>query len=81
MTAQKLLTDSLALTHLEACPFLDTEQSYCVAAMLRFMPDSRQMYHYCCSDDHDDCPVFLAKALRSSASGGLARDTAAYCEK
>lgn len=81
MTAQKMPMPQEAGSIVEKCPFLDFERGYCSAAMLRFIPDSRQLYHYCCNDDHDDCPVFLAKALRSSASGCRARDVAVYCEK
>lgn len=81
MTAQKISLNPEACPTLEQCPFLDASDSHCSATLLRFMPDSGQLYHYCCSDNHDDCPVFLAKALRSSASGSCARDVAAYCEK
>jgi hypothetical protein len=81
MTAQKMPIPKETCTTVEKCPFLDFERSYCSAAMLRFIPDSRQLYHYCCNDDHDDCPVFLAKALRSSAPGCHSRDVAGYCEK
>lgn len=81
MIIQKMLPNYQAANAFEKCPFLDAECGYCGAAMLRFMPNSRQLYHYCCSDDHDDCPVFLAKALRSSSPGGHARDLAACCEK
>jgi hypothetical protein len=81
MTAQQMSSPYEASNPLEKCPFLDFDRGYCSAAMLRFMPESRQLYHYCCNDDHDDCPVFLAKALRSSSSGGYARDAAAGREK
>jgi len=81
MTAQKMPMPKETCTTMEKCPFLDFDRGYCSAAMLRLMPDSRQLYHYCCNDDHDDCPVFLAKALRSSSSGGYTRDPAVCCEK
>jgi hypothetical protein len=63
------------------CPFFEPAQTVCRAALLTFMPESRHLYSYCCSDDHDDCPLFLAKALRSSSIGSLSRDTAAHSEK
>jgi hypothetical protein len=81
MPVQKMSLTQEPCNALEKCPFLDFDRGYCSAAMLRFMPESRQLYHYCCNDDHDDCPVFLAKALRSSASGGYTRDLAVCCEK
>ena len=81
MTAKQMSLTHAAWDAVEKCPFLDFDRGCCSAAMLRFIPDSRQLYHYCCTDDHDDCPVFLAKALRSSAAGGYTRDVAVCCEK
>ncbi|GEM_PF-2293744 len=81
MTVPQIATTQKTCDSREKCPFLADDCGQCKAALLRFMPDSRQLYHYCCSDDYDDCPVFLAKALRSSAPVGHIRDIAAYCEK
>jgi hypothetical protein len=63
------------------CPFFAAEQHACRAAIIAYVPDSLHIYHYCQSDDHDSCAMFLAKALRSSSPGGLARDTAALSGK
>jgi hypothetical protein len=60
---------------------LDVTRSTCRATRLAFSPERKHRSHYCCSDDHDDCPLFLAKALRSSAPGGLDRDVATHCGK
>lgn len=81
MTAQQSTPQKSGCDPLENCPFLADDCGFCKAALLRFMPDSRQLYHYCYSDDYDDCPVFLAKALRSSAPAGHLRDVARYGEK
>lgn len=81
MTAQHMMPLAEAGELFDTCPFYDTSRGYCGAALLRFIPDSRQLYHYCSCDDHDACPVFLAKALRSSSASGFARDAAACCEK
>ncbi|MHB8707760.1 MAG: hypothetical protein ACYC9I_02700 [Desulfuromonadales bacterium] len=81
MTAQQNSFNSDSLTVTDSCPFFDPSFSVCRAALLTFMPDARQLYSYCCGDDHDDCALFLAKALRTSAAGGLDRDVAVLCEK
>jgi len=81
MTAQRLAPAAAHCTVPERCPFLDPAEATCRAALLNFLPDSRQLYHYCCTDDHDHCGVFLAKALRSSSPGGRLRDVTAYADK
>jgi hypothetical protein len=63
------------------CPFFDEGHCICRAALLTMTPDTSHRNRYCCGDDHDDCALFLAKALRSSAPGGLDRDLAAHCGK
>lgn len=81
MTSQSPLFTSGCSSSAESCPFFDPNCSACRAARLAFMPDSKHLYSYCCNDDHDSCALFLAQALRSSASGGHSRDVAVYCEK
>lgn len=81
MTAQKALFKSHSYSLSGNCPFFDPAHAACRAALLSFMPDGRHLYSYCCSDDYDDCALFLAKALRSSSAGGHARDAAPHCEK
>ncbi len=34
-----------------------------------------QQMRYCATDDYDNCPLYLCKALRSSRSHGFDRDT------
>jgi hypothetical protein len=81
MTAQQRSFNPENLADTGNCPFFDSTRAVCRAAQLAFVPDGKHLYAYCCSDDHDDCALFLAKALRSSSPGGHARDAAAYCEK
>lgn len=81
MTAQQYIHLSGTPAHHQGCPFYNQEQVNCRAALLSFAPDLQHRFRYCLGDDHDDCTVFLAKALRSSATGGLDRDVAAHCRK
>lgn len=81
MTAQQILFKTASYNLSGNCPFFDPAHATCRAARLSFTPDGRHLYSYCCSDDYDDCALFLVKALRSSALGGHARDVAAYSEK
>jgi hypothetical protein len=78
MTALRLLPSSGLAAHTDHCPFYDAVSSQCRAALLAYLPDAKHLYSYCCSDDHDACTLFLGKALRSSASGGLERDLATH---
>jgi hypothetical protein len=81
MTAQQAQAIASRSVRSGHCPFFDREQSLCRAALLTYSPDFSHRSHYCCSDDHDDCALFLAKALRSSTPGGLDRDVTVHCGK
>lgn len=81
MTTQQLLFRSDELGLAANCPFFDPAKISCGAALLRFRPEGSHLSGYCCSDEHDDCALFLAKALRSSAPRSLARDVAPHAEK
>lgn len=81
MTAQQLLFRSDELGLAANCPFFDPAKISCGAALLRFRPEGSHLSGYCCSDEHDDCALFLAKALRSSAPGSRVRDASAFDEK
>jgi hypothetical protein len=39
------------------------------------IPDSKDRVRYCTTDDYDNCPIYLCKALRSSVPQGLDRET------
>ena len=78
MTALRLLPSSSLAAHTDHRPFNDATTSQCRADLLAYMSDAKHLYSYCGSDDHDACTLFLGKALRSSASGGLDRDLATH---
>lgn len=49
-----------------SCPFLDQNGFRCwVSTSCDSVPASRQSRH-CLTDDHDQCPFYLAKLLRQS---------------
>jgi len=49
----------------EGCPFQDLIKNMC-AASLSLMPlDSMVRSKYCCTENHDACPMFLSKLLRN----------------
>jgi hypothetical protein len=57
------------------CPDYDACKQLCLAANGRIVPGRRQKMTYCATDDYDNCPIYLGKALRSSRSQGLDRQT------
>jgi hypothetical protein len=55
------------------CPYFQSDTvSRCMASSIHVEVNIRQIAAYCSSDDHDRCPLYLAKALqregRSTAS-------------
>ena len=54
----------------DTCPFHSAADSRCRAAFSSFAPGSRFRSPRCSSEDYDDCPLFLARALRSSRPQG-----------
>lgn len=62
------------------CPFYRPESCRCDIAPSdgpTAKPSAVTRVNYCCSDDHDDCPRYLARLLRSSASRGYESGLAA----
>jgi hypothetical protein len=57
------------------CPDFDTCKKICLAATGRITPGHHQQMIYCATDDYDNCPIYLGKALRSSRSQGLDRES------
>jgi hypothetical protein len=46
------------------CPYFESgTESRCLASNTQVTVSIRQIAAYCCSDDHDRCPLFLAKGL------------------
>lgn len=79
MTVMKKQQEPIYLPSADECPFFDSTLSSCSAALLAYKPEPKQVIFYCSCDDHDSCSLFLARALRSSAAGGLDREMAAFC--
>ncbi len=50
------------------CPFWDCRALNCQVSFSDESVGSKRYLHYCISDDHDNCPLYLAEALRRSRS-------------
>ena len=61
--------------NLFGCPDYAACKQVCLASTGQIVPSRRQQMSYCATDDYDNCPIYLCKALRSSRSQGLDRDT------
>jgi len=48
------------------CPFWDSLTLSCQVSFSREVLSARRRLHYCMTDDHDNCPLYLAEALRRS---------------
>lgn len=44
------------------CPYKDIE--ICMASISLMFIDNYKKKNYCCTEDYDDCPLFLSKILR-----------------
>ncbi|HYA87542.1 MAG TPA: hypothetical protein VEI57_10810 [Nitrospirota bacterium] len=62
LTAQPNSTPSLV--HGNMCPYKRAENDLCFASVMTVVLDSRKKATYCCTEDHDGCPLYLAKVLR-----------------
>ena len=63
-------TDIIILSSLDKhefrCPFSDIT-NLCNASISSLMPTARQKATLCCTEDYDNCPIFLSKILRMRA--------------
>lgn len=57
---------STALDLSSPCPFFENPAVRCRAAFARGAASRSRRLSRCQSDDHDNCPLFLARLLRSS---------------
>lgn len=64
-----------------ACPDYDCNKQVCLASTRLMIPGRTQQMKYCATDDYDNCPIYLCKALRSSRRQGLDRDSLVDCGK
>lgn len=54
------------LQYREDCPFNHCASGLCVASLSAMAIDRATHTKYCGIDNHDACPIFLSKVLRSS---------------
>lgn len=54
----------------DGCPFQGVADGHCRAAFSGLPVDPKRRRSCCRSEDYDDCPLFLARALRSSRPQG-----------
>lgn len=50
------------------CPYETSEtgsSNYCAASIMTVATSSYQKINYCWTDNHDCCPLFLSKVLRT----------------
>ncbi len=66
MPAHLSASSSQLLAEPAACPFFDTHQHLCQVAFSGKSLDPRRREKLCATDDHDRCPLFLSRLLRSS---------------
>ena len=75
MTMRYFQIDQAHMVAAAGCPDYDCCGQVCGAATGQVVPNRLQQMRYCATDDYDNCPIYLCKALRSSRSQGLDRDT------
>jgi hypothetical protein len=46
------------------CPYGAAKSIFCSASIMTVAIDNRRKAAYCCTEDYDRCPLFLAKVLR-----------------
>jgi hypothetical protein len=46
------------------CPYSTAQSIFCAASIMTVAVDDRRKAAYCCTEDYDRCPLFLAKVLR-----------------
>lgn len=66
MPARLPITSSPHFPEISVCPFLDAQQRSCHAAFSGAGLERRRKETLCLSDEHDRCPLFLSKLLRTN---------------
>lgn len=59
-----LLSSPMAAPDKTICPEVSTKDYTCNASLFGLAVDERRYERYCCQDNYDDCPIYLAKSLR-----------------
>lgn len=68
MPNETISTQSNIFAVEESCPFLQSENDCCGATFSCHDRPILPQNLYCCSEDFDRCPLFLAKLLRDTHS-------------
>lgn len=63
-----LLSAPMAAHDKTICPEISTRDYTCSASLFSLAIDARRYERYCCQDNYDDCPMYLAKSLRLYAN-------------
>ena len=63
------------------CPYIDTRPNdfICTASMTSMSPSVSEFTTYCGTEDHDRCPILLARVLRESSLTRPQRANTAFC--
>ena len=52
--------------HELGCPYRTEKSTHCSVSIMTVAIDDRRRAAYCCTEDYDRCPLFLAKVLRGN---------------
>jgi hypothetical protein len=55
----------IGLLYSEECPYRNFAGDICTASVSHMIISTRTVSKYCVTEDHDLCPMFLSKMLRS----------------
>ncbi len=47
------------------CPYCNDESGICAASLSRMVIDTNRRAGHCDNENYDNCPIFLARTLRS----------------
>lgn len=51
--------------HGYSCPYYRMQDDVCTVSLSQLVVDRHRKRHYCAAEDYDNCPLLLAKLLRS----------------
>lgn len=63
------------------CPYIETSHKdlACGASLSNMVPGVSEFAAYCETEDHDRCPILLARVLRESSLTRPQRASSAFC--
>lgn len=59
-----MMNSNIHGVHKLMCPYNTAESVFCSASVMTVAINTRRKALYCCTEDYDHCPLFLAKMLR-----------------